>query len=80
MLEKIDWSTREIKARLCFSVIKHNINLTKVYARVVQSFVSVRHDRASDPRMLTDKELDSVTAPFKSLESATIKQKMQELE
>ena len=48
----------------------------------MQTSVSVCHDMASHPHMLTDKELDSVTASFKSLESglrgATIKQEVQE--
>ena len=42
--------------------------------------MSVCHDMASHPNKLTDKELDSVTASFKSLESglrgATIKQEV----
>ena len=49
----------------------------------MQTSVSVCHDMASHPHKLTDKELDSVTASFKSLESglrgATIKQEVQEL-
>ena len=46
----------------------------------MQTSVSVCHDMASHPEMLTDKELTSVTASFKALESglrgATIKQEV----
>ena len=46
----------------------------------MKTSVSVCHDMASHPNMLTDKELASVTASFKSLESglrgATIKQEV----
>lgn len=80
MLEEIDWSTREIKVRFLSAI--HYIYVIKVYSRGVQTSVSVCHDMASHPNMLTDKELDSVTASFKSLESglrgATIKQEVQE--
>ena len=73
MLEEIDWSTREIKVDVQSLIVLRDDN-------VMKTSVSVCHDMASHPHMLTDKELTSVTASFKSLESglrgATIKQEV----
>ena len=83
MLEEIDWSTREIKVDFMriwemsqqkqYSIVIHSLNPR-------QRSVSVCHDMTSHPTKLTAKEMDSVTAAFKSCESglrgATIKEEV----
>ena len=80
MLEEIDWSTREIKVGAVCCAALYCIGDNNCC--VMKTSVSVCHDMASHPHMLTDKELTSVTASFKSLESglrgATIKQEVRQ--
>ena len=63
MLEEIDWSTREIKVDFM------RIWDVSLYCDLWQRSVSVCHDMTSHPTKLTAKEMDSVTAAFKSCES-----------